>query len=99
MFSLHFEDVANQGYGWPGYYKKGSRRCVLGVLSVAFYPGVMRAHCVFIQSLMLFRYAKYVGVVWLVCRGTRHLVDWPQSKGGDPTEGQVLGQLLWKLMP
>ena len=26
-------------------------------------------------------------------------VERPRSEGGDPTEGSVLGQLLWKLTP
>ena len=26
-------------------------------------------------------------------------VEWPRSEGGDPTEGSMLGQLLWKPTP
>ena len=26
-------------------------------------------------------------------------VEWPLSEGGDPTQGSLLGRLLWKLMP
>ena len=26
-------------------------------------------------------------------------VEWPRSEGGDPTEGSMLGRLLWKPTP
>ena len=37
--------------------------------------------------------------VWLECKGDEAPVEWPRSEGGGPTEGSVLGRLLWKPTP
>ena len=43
--------------------------------------------------------AKEAGFGWNAKgQGTRP-VEWPRREGGDPTDGSVLGRLLWKPTP